>query len=42
MGKYNIIHYSTYSSIKAGMVEHVIRTIKNKIYKHIGTVIYLK
>jgi len=34
MRKYNIKHYSTYSSIKAGMVERVIRTIKNKIYKH--------
>ena len=34
MKKYNIKHYSTYSSIKAGMVERVIRTIKNKIYKH--------
>jgi len=33
MNKYNIRHYSTYSSIKAGMVERVIRTIKNKIYK---------
>lgn len=34
MKKYKIKHYSTYSSIKAGMVERVIRTIKNKIYKH--------
>jgi len=34
MNKYNIRHYSTYSSIKAGIVERVIRTIKNKIYKH--------
>lgn len=34
MRKYNIKHYSTYSSIKAGMVERVIRTIKNKIYTY--------
>ncbi|VVC42937.1 Ribonuclease H-like domain,Integrase, catalytic core, partial [Cinara cedri] len=34
MKEYNIKHYSTYSSIKAGMVESVIRTIKNKIYKY--------
>ncbi len=34
MNKYHIRHYSTYSSIKAGMVERVIRTIKNKIYKY--------
>ena len=34
MKKYNIKHYSTYSSIKAGMVERVIRTIKNKMYKY--------
>lgn len=34
MINYNIRHYSTYSSIKAGIVERVIRTIKNKIYKH--------
>ena len=34
MKKYNIKHYSTYSSIKAGMAERVIKTIKNKIYKH--------
>ena len=33
MKKYNIKHYSTYSSIKAAIVERVIRTIKNKIYK---------
>lgn len=32
--KYNIRHYSTFSSIKAGIVERVIRTVKNKIYKH--------
>lgn len=34
MNKYNIKHYSTYSNIKAGMAERVIRTLKNKIYKH--------
>jgi hypothetical protein len=34
MKKFNIKHYSTYTSIKAGMVERVIRTLKNKIYKH--------
>lgn len=28
MKKYNIKHYSTYSSIKAGMAERVIKTIK--------------
>lgn len=34
MMKYGIRHYSTYSSIKAGMVERVIRSIKNAVYKH--------
>ena len=34
MKKYSIKHYSTYSSIKAGIVERVIRTIKNKMYTH--------
>lgn len=34
MKKYNIKHYSTYSNIKASIVERVIRTIKNKIYKN--------
>lgn len=34
MRKYSIKHYSTYSSIKAGIVERVIRTIKNKMYTH--------
>jgi len=34
MKKYNVKHYSTYSSIKAGIVERVIRTIKNKIYTY--------
>ena len=30
MNKFNIRHYSTYSTIKAGMAERVIRTIKTK------------
>jgi hypothetical protein len=34
MNKFNIKHYSTYSSVKAGMAERVIRTIKNKIYRN--------
>ena len=34
MEKYNIKHYSTYSTIKAGIAERVIRTIKNKIYRN--------
>jgi hypothetical protein len=34
MKTYSIKHYSTYSSIKAGIVERVIRTIKNKMYTH--------
>lgn len=33
MKKYNINHYSTYSVIKASIVERVIRTIKTAIYK---------
>lgn len=33
MKKYNINHYSTYSTKKASIVERFIRTIKNKIYK---------
>lgn len=31
--KYNINHYSTYSTKKASIVERFIRTLKNKIYK---------
>jgi hypothetical protein len=37
MQKYKIKHYSTYSNIKAGMVERVIRTVKGKIYKHFSS-----
>ncbi|GJQ67535.1 hypothetical protein Trydic_g8347 [Trypoxylus dichotomus] len=33
MQKYSINHYSTYSVIKASIVERVIRTSKNKLYK---------
>lgn len=33
MRKYNINHYSTYSTKKAAIVERVIRTLKNKLYK---------
>lgn len=32
--KYNMKHYSTYTSIKAVKAERVIRTFKNSIYKH--------
>lgn len=31
--KYNINHYSTYSTKKASIVERFIRTLKNKLYK---------
>lgn len=34
MKKYKIKHYSTYSVIKAGMAERVIKTLKNKIYQN--------
>jgi len=34
MKKYSIKHYSTYSSIKAGIVERAIRTLKNKLYTY--------
>lgn len=34
MNKYKINHYSTYSTKKASIVERVIRTIKNKLYKY--------
>lgn len=33
MRKHDINHYSTYSTIKAAIVERVIRTIKHKLYK---------
>lgn len=33
MNKYNINHYSTYSTKKAAIVERVIRTLKNLLYK---------
>lgn len=33
MKQNNINHYSTYSTLKAAIVERVIRTIKNKLYK---------
>lgn len=33
MKKYNINHYSTYSTMKAAIVERAIRTIKNNLYK---------
>lgn len=33
MKKYNINHYSTFSTVKAAMAERVIRTIKRNIYK---------
>lgn len=33
MKKYGINHYSTYSTKKAAIVERVIRTLKNKLYK---------
>jgi Integrase core domain. len=32
MHKYNIIHYSTYSSIKAAIIERFNRTLKNKMW----------
>jgi len=34
MKRYSIKHYSIYSSIKAGIVERVIRTLKNKLYTY--------
>lgn len=34
MSKYGIKHYSTYSSIKAGVAERVIRTLKQLIYRN--------
>lgn len=34
MSKYKIRHYSVYSNIKAAMVERVIRTVKNRMYKY--------
>ena len=34
MTKYNINHYSTFSTMKAAIAERVIRTLKNMIYKH--------
>ena len=34
MTSYNINHYSTYSTKKASIVERVIRTVKNKLYKY--------
>lgn len=33
VNKYNINHYSTYSTKKASIVERLIRTLKNKLYK---------
>jgi len=33
MKKFNINHYSTFSTKKAAIVERVIRTLKNKLYK---------
>jgi hypothetical protein len=33
MKKYNINHYSTFSTMKASMAERVIRTIKEKLFK---------
>lgn len=33
MQKYNINHYSTYSTKKASIVERLIRTLKNNLYK---------
>lgn len=33
MEKYSINHYSTYSTKKAAIVERVIRTLKNRLYK---------
>lgn len=44
MKKYNINHYSTYSSIKASIVERFNRTLLGRIYKHFhynGTYKYL-
>lgn len=38
MLKYNINHYSTYSVKKASIVERVIRTLKNKLYKYFNIV----
>lgn len=34
MKKYNINHYNTFSSMKASMAERVIRTLKEKLFKH--------
>lgn len=38
MKKFNINHYSTYSTKKASIVERFIRTIKNKLYKYFSLV----
>lgn len=38
MEKYNINHYSSYTVKKASIVERVIRTIKNKLYKHFSLI----
>lgn len=36
MKKYNINHYSTYSTVKASIAERVIRTIKTWLFKQFG------
>lgn len=38
MKKYQINHYSTYSTKKASIVERLIRTIKSKLFKHFSLV----
>lgn len=38
MKKFGINHYSTYSTKKASIVERLIRTIKNKLFKHFSLV----
>lgn len=38
MNDYGINHYSTYSTKKASIVERVIRTLKNKLYKYFSLV----
>lgn len=38
MNDYNINHYSTFSVKKASIVERLIKTVKNKLYKHFSMV----
>lgn len=38
LNTYNINHYSTFSTKKASIVERVIKTLKNSLYKHFSLV----